>query len=451
MQANQIIHNYRLLRFIAQGGMGEVWQAQHIYLDKTVAIKRLHPGLARDAAVRRRFKQEAATLAYLDHLHIVRLHDYLEDPTEVYLVMEFVEGVPLDEWITKKTGPIPEPRAAELLRQILDGVGYAHARGIIHRDIKPSNFLITPDEQVKILDFGIAHAMEGHEMKLTKTGSRLGTVLYMSPEQVQGHAIDLRSDIYAIGVTLFQMLTGQCPYRHDATEFQVFEQIVHHPLPRAASLYPMVSPHMQYLIDKATAKSPQQRFQTCAEFFETMIGATPVGGDTAPAAPPKPAQAPTATDAKAERKAARQAAKAERQAGTPGMRPFFQRFGVWLGLFGLIGILLVLGVTGYFVYWRQYQRIHMSPAEVAEEFLEAVLDGDIEGARRYGQPNCDRLIGTLISVTQGQGSRDVIIDRTERNGLDAQVYFHYEGATGSDPLEVDWDSKGWRVSCVEAK
>jgi Protein kinase domain len=361
-------------------------------------------------------------------------------------VMEFVEGVPLDEWINKKTGPIPEPRAAELLRQILDGVGYAHARGIIHRDIKPSNFLITPDEQVKILDFGIAHAMEGHEMKLTKTGTRLGTVLYMSPEQVQGHTIDLRSDIYAIGVTLFQMLTGQCPYRHDATEFQVFEQIVHHPLPRAAGIYPMVSPHMQYLIDKATAKSPQQRFQGCAEFFETMIGATPVGA-TQESAPPAVEAAPIAT--KAARKAAAKAAASDAPPSHLGTRPFFQRFGVWLGLFGLIGILLVLGVIGYFVYWRQYQRIHMSPAEVAEEFLEAVLDGDREGARRYGQPNCDLLIGAMISVTQGLGSRDVIIDRTERNGLDAKVYFHYEGATGSEPLEVDWDSKGWRVSCSE--
>jgi tRNA A-37 threonylcarbamoyl transferase component Bud32 len=454
MQANQLIHNYRLLRFIAQGGMGEVWQAEHLYLSKTVAIKRLHPSLARDAAVRRRFKQEAATLAYLDHPNIVRLHDYLEDPDEVYLVMEYVEGVPLDEWINKTTGPIPELRAADLLRQILDGVGYAHAQGIIHRDIKPSNFLITPDLQVKILDFGIAHAIEG-DMKLTKTGARLGTVLYMSPEQVQGHAIDLRSDIYAIGVTLFQMLTGQCPYRHDATEFHVFDQIVNHPLPRAASFYPMVSPHMQYLIDKATAKSPQQRFQNCAEFFETMIGATPVAG--APTGGVKSTQAPVQTPAapaqeipltKAEQRAAKIARRAEAAAASPGRRPFFKRMGVWLGLAGLAGILLLLGVIGYFAYWRQYQRIHMSPDEVAEEFLTALVDGDAETARLYAQPNCDRLISVMGSL-RGQTTKDVVIERTERTGLDAIVYYHFEGEKAGEALRVDWDSKGWRVHCTD--
>lgn len=449
MQANQVIHNYRLLRFIAQGGMGEVWQAEHMYLNKTVAIKRLHPGLARDAAVRRRFKQEAATLAYLDHPNIVRLHDYLEDPTEVYLVMEYVEGLPLDEWINKTTGPIPEPRAADLLRQILEGVGYAHQQGIIHRDIKPSNFLITPALDVKILDFGIAHAMEGHEMKLTKTGARLGTVLYMSPEQVQGHQIDARTDIYAIGVTLFQMLTGQCPYRHDATEFVVFDQIVNHPLPRAASIYPMVSPHMQYLIDKATAKSPGQRFQTCEEFFDTMIGATPVGKPgTAPAVAATPAtQVAHSSPPQVAQGSAKESKFGQKLASIGANKPFFKRAGVWMALAGMASVLLLVGLIGYYVYWRQYQRIYMEPGAVAEVFLEAIADGDKTTARQYAKPSCDLVVEAMSSMMGGK-SVDVVIERTERKGLYAWVFYHFEGSASAS-LKVDWDSKGWRVDCSQ--
>jgi tRNA A-37 threonylcarbamoyl transferase component Bud32 len=452
VQANQIIHNYRLLRFIAQGGMGEVWQAEHLYLNKTVAIKRLHPSLARDAAVRRRFKQEATTLAYLDHPNIVRLHDYLEDPTEVYLVMEYVEGIPLDEWITKKTGPIPEPRAADLLRQILDGVGYAHQQGIIHRDIKPNNFLITPQMEVKILDFGIAHAMEGHQKKLTKTGARLGTVLYMSPEQVQGLQIDFRSDIYAVGVTLFQMLTGQCPYRHDATEFHVFDQIVNHPLPRAASFYPMVSPHMQYLIDRATAKFPQYRFQSCQEFFEALIGGSPVAG-AAPASsvgpadlPPDPVMPQKQPATKEERRATK---KAQAAAASVDGR---HRRKAWRAVFlvGLVVLLLAAGFVGYFVFWKQYQRINMKPEEVAREFLEAVEAGKYEKARLYGAENCGLvldIVGGVSQLNRGGPSRELIIEDTRRVGLEAIVRYHFTDTQSSTEIYLNWDSKGWAVDC----
>ena len=435
MQAQQIIHNYRLLRFLAQGGMGEVWQAEHIYLHKQIAIKRLHPSLAKDAGTRYRFKHEAATLAHLQHPNIVRLQDYLEDPAEVYLVMEYVEGMPLDDLIQKKTGPIPEPRAADLLRQMLEGVAYAHNQGIIHRDIKPSNFLITPQMEVKILDFGIARVMEGRRGKLTKTGARLGTVLYMSPEQVRGEEADQRSDIYAIGVTLFQMLTGQCPYPYNATEFHVFDQIVNHPLPRANTIYPMVSPHMQALIDKATAKQPELRFQTCEDFLAALTGASP---RLAPATPPPPPSPKPQTSA-------------PKPPSPPPPKAKRPRRKAWRALFWVLLILTLLGsgFVGYFFFWQDYVRRHLEPRDVTRRFLEAMERHSFERAKHYADYHCDDYIdiAAILSSQKNDAPRKVFIGKTQEQGMTAQVNYHFEGDTAWSKMDLTWEKRGWMVTC----
>ncbi|HEX2900115.1 MAG TPA: serine/threonine-protein kinase, partial [Bacteroidia bacterium] len=213
-----VIQNYRLVRFLGDGGMGTVWLAEHTHLDRKVAIKCLHAQFARNQGIRARFKQEAATLAMLQHPGIVALHDYIEDDDGAYLVMEYVDGLPLDEHIQKVSGPIPARQLRVMFGQILEGFIYAHGKMVVHRDIKPSNFLVTHDAKVKILDFGIAKILTDHDRKLTKTGMNMGTVFYMSPEQVRGEAVDMRSDIYSLGVTLFQMATGRSPYPSDTTE-----------------------------------------------------------------------------------------------------------------------------------------------------------------------------------------------------------------------------------------
>lgn len=265
-----VIQNYRLVRFIGDGGMGTVWLAEHTHLDRKVAIKCLHTQYARNAGIRARFKQEAATLAMLQHPGIVALHDYIEDENGAYLVLEYVDGLPLDEHIQKVSGPIPAPKLREMFGQILEGFIYAHSKMIVHRDIKPSNFLVTAAGKVKILDFGIAKILTDNDRKLTKTGMNMGTVYYMSPEQVKGETVDVRSDIYSLGVTLFQMATARCPYPQDTTEFFVYDQIVNHPLPNASEFYPGVPKSIEAIIAKSTAKRPEDRFQDCVAFLKAL-------------------------------------------------------------------------------------------------------------------------------------------------------------------------------------
>lgn len=266
------IHNYQFLELIGEGGMGNVYLGRHLQLGNKVAIKALHLHLARNPGIRRRFKNEASTLSQLKHPNIVELIDYIDTQDEAFLIMEYVPGLPLDIYIKTQTGPIPEKEAIRLLSKVLDAVEYAHQKNIVHRDIKPSNIIITPEGNVKVLDFGIAKILgNNNNHRLTKTGSKVGTVLYMSPEQVEGNSTDYRTDIYSLGVTLFQMLTGKCPYPEDGSEYEVYYKIVNEPLPSAKEIFPAVSNKMQRIIEKATQKPKELRFQSCAELREAVV------------------------------------------------------------------------------------------------------------------------------------------------------------------------------------
>jgi serine/threonine protein kinase len=266
MQPNSIIQSYRLLSRIGEGGMGEVWLAEHISVARNVAIKILHPQFARNESLRSRFRNEAITLSKLQHPNIVAFYDFIEDRDMACLVMEYVEGRNLDDVIRKEMGPIPAPRLGEIFKQILLAFGHAHKMGVVHRDIKPSNFMLTDDGRVKVLDFGIAKLLDD-DLHLTRTGMRMGTTYYMSPEQVNGGKVDHRSDIYALGVTLFTMATGKNPYDGEQVEFKVYHRILHEPLPNASAIYPAVPGNIDLLVAKATCKDPEQRFQSCEDFL----------------------------------------------------------------------------------------------------------------------------------------------------------------------------------------
>jgi len=259
------IPNYKVLKEIGAGGMGTVYLAEHTLIKRKVAIKSLKQDLIKNEQLRERFKKEATALAQLEHPNIVRLNEYIEQQDGVFLIMEYVDGLPLDEHINNVSGPINEEQLMPLFLQILDAFEYAHKNKIVHRDIKPSNFIITKDGKIKVLDFGIAKIMD-ETNSMTKTGTQMGSVLYMSPEQVRGEKVNHLSDIYSLGVTLFQMTTGKAPYDPTTNEYQVFQKIDKEPLPTASSIYPGISKKLEEIIEKATNKNSSNRFQSCKDF-----------------------------------------------------------------------------------------------------------------------------------------------------------------------------------------
>jgi serine/threonine protein kinase len=265
MIGNKIL-NYTIISLIGEGGMGSVYLAEHSQMNRKVAIKVLHPQYTKIEEIKVRFKNEASTMAHLQHPNIVTLLDYIEDETGMYLIMEFIQGTPLDEYILNKTGPMPEEKAVPIMLQVLSAFSYAHAQKVVHRDIKPANIIVCDDGTVKILDFGIARLLGEGNQNLTKTGTQMGTVFYMSPEQVQGKKVDHRSDIYSLGVTFYQMLTGVNPYKGLTTDYEVYSRIVKEDLPDPLSVYPGVPEYFKQILDKALAKDIEKRFQNCDEF-----------------------------------------------------------------------------------------------------------------------------------------------------------------------------------------
>lgn len=297
----QKIMNYRIDSKIGEGGMGSVYLATHELLHTRAAIKVLHPSLGANSNLRGRFLTEASILSGLNHPNIVRVLDFHEDENGLYIIMEYVDGISLDELIRTKTGPIPEEKAFKIFQKILEGFQYAHTRrpAIIHRDIKPSNIIIDDENQPKIIDFGIVKIVDesgagvsGH----TVAGTKIGTTLYMSPEQILAKEVDARSDIFSLGITLFVMLTGRSPFGNTNSDFEIQNLIVNNPLPRAKDIYPGVSDKAQRIIDKATEKRKENRFQNCNEFIEALF-APDVEPKVPEPTPLPPLDSPTIFDA----------------------------------------------------------------------------------------------------------------------------------------------------------
>lgn len=266
----EFVNNYEIDEIIDEGGMSIVYLGIHNLLKRKAAIKALNPLLLQKPQLRQRFKAEAEILASLKHPNIITLYDYIENDDGVFLITEFVKGETLENYIDLVSGPIPETKAIRLMVQMLAAIEYMHSKDIIHRDIKPSNFLITDKDEVKLIDFGIAKSLSEPNPLITKDGTKVGTTFYMSPQQVKGRIVDRRTDIYSLGVTLFQMVTGQYPYDKNASEYEIYNKIVNEELPNARSLYIGVSEKIQLIIDKATQKKPIERFQSCSEFAAAL-------------------------------------------------------------------------------------------------------------------------------------------------------------------------------------
>ena len=262
--------NYKIESLIAEGGMSSVYEGVHMLLGRRAAIKQLNPLLEQKDGVKERLKNEAVTLSRLKHPNIVAVYDYIECELGTFIIEELIKGIPLNEYLQSESGPIPEPKAVKMMLQMLDAIGYMHSKNIIHRDIKPGNFIITPENEIKIIDFGIAQIM-GETPHLTQDGTKVGTALYMSPQQVKGQPLDRRTDIYSLGITFFHMVTGQHPYSSKLSEYEIYNKIINEPMIEPMSIYKGVSAQMQEVIFKAVAKRPLDRYQDCTQFKRDIL------------------------------------------------------------------------------------------------------------------------------------------------------------------------------------
>ena len=268
------ILNYRIVSLIGKGGMGAVYFAEHKNIGtQKAAIKVINTNMVNDFT-RKMLKDEAQHLAGLHHHNIVSFLDFhIDKEGNIYLIMEYAEGESLESYIKNINGLIVEDRICPMFEPILDAVGYAHKKGILHRDIKPANIVISTDGVPKILDFGIAKIINKSDNE-ESDNLVMGTPSYMSPEQVKGEHLDERSDIYSLGVLLHQMLTGNAPYDTTTlTEYEINKKVVDEPLPRMRTYYKYVSDKVQAVVDKATAKNPDDRYQSCEELKKALHNA----------------------------------------------------------------------------------------------------------------------------------------------------------------------------------
>jgi WD40 repeat protein len=265
------ISSYRLEGEIARGGMGIVYRGVHTVFEEVVAIKAIFPELMLSQDLRDRFLNEARIQRRLQHANIVQIREFLVERDRFYIVMELIQGETLAQRLCRCGGPMTASEAIGICRQALEGLGFAHAQGVIHRDIKPSNIMLTREGVAKLTDFGIARGID--TAKRTRTGIALGTAAYMSPEQIQGAKLDHRTDIYSMGITLYEMLTGRVPFgrpKDSDSDFPILTAHTTQPPPPPRQFAPGIPLHLEATVLKALAKKPEDRFQTCGDFQSAL-------------------------------------------------------------------------------------------------------------------------------------------------------------------------------------
>lgn len=269
-------NSYRIVEKVGEGGMGAVYRAVDLMLDRDVAIKAIRPELAREPEIVERFRSEARLLARVSHPGIATIYSFFQDGDDLFLAMEFVRGRSLSR-VLESEGALPWDQAVRLLASAMEGIEVAHRAGIIHRDLKPDNLMITEAGSVKVMDFGIARATgSGH---LTRTGLLVGTLRYMAPEQIQGEEADHRVDIYALGAVLYQTITGRAPFEGKSDYAIIRAQIEEMP-PPPSTVVPGIPAWLDRAVLRALAKKPIDRFQSVEEmrrFLETRGGTVTAG------------------------------------------------------------------------------------------------------------------------------------------------------------------------------
>ena len=363
-ETNERIGDYEILGELGCGSMGRVWRVRNLISDRIEAMKVLLPDLAGRQELAARFLREIKLMASLDHPNIAALRTAFTANNQLYMVMEFVEGRTMAEHL--ENGPISVPDALNYIGQVLKAVSYAHHQHVIHRDIKPPNMMLTPQGTIKLMDFGLGRA--GDERSLTKTGATLGSLNYVSPEQVKGEATDGRSDLYSVGVCLYEFVTGQRPFTSTSGYSLMAAQIKEKPKP-PLELNPTLPLALNEIILMAIAKEPAERFQTADAFSNALSSlqvtsppslsapqrapGTAISGNSIPTADVLPT-APTL--AAGSQNSARAAAQREARVAAPETTPAAfppvpqpnRHRGVYMTM-GALVVLAVLIVAGLYV------------------------------------------------------------------------------------------------------
>ena len=259
---------YKVLNRIGSGGMAEVYCAEDLQLGRNVALKVLHPRFAEDEEFVERFRREASSAAGLQHQHVVSVYDRGEWDGTYYIAMEYMHGRSLKN-IIQEEAPLEPARAIDLTMQVLRAARFAHRRGVIHRDLKPHNVIVDDSgtaPHAKVTDFGIARAGASD---MTETGSIMGTAQYLSPEQAQGHAVSATSDLYSVGIVLYELLTGRVPFEGESAVTIALKQVNEHAVPPSA-FNPAVTPDLEAVVMRALEKNPARRFPDAQAFMDAL-------------------------------------------------------------------------------------------------------------------------------------------------------------------------------------
>ena len=275
LDVGQTIGDYEILSLLGRGGMGKVFKVRNVISDRIEAMKVLLPDVDATPDLAERFLREIKLVATLDHPNIAGLRTALRSGNQMLMIMEYVDGQPLDQ-LSNKDQIQPHPpdprRAVPLITQVLAALSYAHQLGVIHRDVKPSNVLVRPDHTVKLTDFGIAS--RAGDPRLTGPGMALGSLYYMSPEQIKAFPVDARSDIYSVGVTLYEIVTGRRPVQGDSIFSIMAAHLQQIPVP-PVQFVPHIPPELSSIIERSLQKSPEDRFQTAEDFRVALSNVYP--------------------------------------------------------------------------------------------------------------------------------------------------------------------------------
>ena len=434
---NTTIGKYKIIRLIGEGGMASVYEAEHEMLGTKVAIKVLNPILSANDEIKERFRNEAKLMASLNHPNITKVIDFDEQPQQLSIVMEFLNGEDLND-IIKKNGTLSEKEIINCFSQSLSAFQYAHEKGIVHRDIKPSNIFILPNGQVKILDFGIAKLF-GTGNDMTHTGTQMGTPIYMSPEQVKADkSIDHRSDIYSLGVTMFYAINGKPPYDgHTTSQFDIFNKIVYDPLPEIGR-----NSYLNDLVKKACTKDRNQRFQYCQEWIDALNNkeATPIhtADKTVVEVPAtdktfvESASAPTADKTVVENPAKSEDKPIEKSSSIVTETPIKSNNNKIL-MFSILGVVAVAIIVGI-IYFGQSVK--------TEESGNVVKDNEVKTSEVEAN---DTLVAVPLSIQTNQ-TKVVIGDQTWMNENLSVDHFR-----NGDPIPEAKSNEQWERAGKEGK